>query len=247
MSATSRCHRQLRRRCRGSADQHQAHRHLRVRQSGNGVATRLAETTGIFSGSAISRRLRSSASSSSRAPQSARPGGMALLVNMRLPTGDRGQPARAGHHTTLVGAVGRAARPISGRTATRASNTGARLRRRPAPGEPGDGAASDSIRRRASRWKPHPKLTLLVISSGSTSGAAARSASSPRSPASGVRHHFPRVAGRAGRRHQKALLVPGLKVNVRASCSLSLNALITLQNNGLHSTVTPVVGIDLTM
>jgi hypothetical protein len=28
---------------------------------------------------------------------------------------------------------------------------------------------------------------------------------------------------------------------------LSLSAIVTLKNNGLHSTVTPVVGINLTM
>jgi hypothetical protein len=45
----------------------------------------------------------------------------------------------------------------------------------------------------------------------------------------------------------KALLIPGLKVNLKAKLVLSLNALITLKNNGLHSKVTPVAGINLTM
>ena len=46
---------------------------------------------------------------------------------------------------------------------------------------------------------------------------------------------------------QKALLVPGLKLNVKGKMLVSLNAIITMHNNGLHSTVTPVVGVNLTM
>jgi len=45
----------------------------------------------------------------------------------------------------------------------------------------------------------------------------------------------------------KALLVPGVKVNLIGKLVLSLNAIVTLKNNGLHSKVTPVVGINLTM
>jgi hypothetical protein len=46
---------------------------------------------------------------------------------------------------------------------------------------------------------------------------------------------------------QKFTLVPGLKLNLKGKLLVSLNALVTLKNNGLHATVTPVVGIDLTM
>ena len=45
----------------------------------------------------------------------------------------------------------------------------------------------------------------------------------------------------------KALLVPGLKVNLKGKLLLSLSAIITMENNGLHSKVTPVAGINLTM
>jgi len=45
----------------------------------------------------------------------------------------------------------------------------------------------------------------------------------------------------------KALLVPGVKVNLIGKMLLSLNAIVTLKNNGLHATVTPVVGINLTL
>ena len=45
----------------------------------------------------------------------------------------------------------------------------------------------------------------------------------------------------------KMLLVPGLKVNLKGKLVLSLNALVTMKNNGLHATVTPVAGLNLTM
>jgi len=45
----------------------------------------------------------------------------------------------------------------------------------------------------------------------------------------------------------KMLLIPGMKVNLIKKLVLSLNALVTLKNNGLHSKITPVAGINLTM
>ena len=44
----------------------------------------------------------------------------------------------------------------------------------------------------------------------------------------------------------KLNLVPGLKLNLKGNMVLSLNAIVSLQDNGLHARFTPVVGIDLT-
>ena len=41
-------------------------------------------------------------------------------------------------------------------------------------------------------------------------------------------------------------IVPGVKVNLKAKLLLSANALITLMDDGLHTRVTPMAGIDLT-
>jgi hypothetical protein len=41
-------------------------------------------------------------------------------------------------------------------------------------------------------------------------------------------------------------LAPGLKVNLKGKILLSLNALVTLKNDGLHARVTPMAGIDVT-
>jgi hypothetical protein len=41
-------------------------------------------------------------------------------------------------------------------------------------------------------------------------------------------------------------LVPGLKLNLKGNLLLSLNALVSLRDTGLHARFTPVIGIDLT-
>ena len=45
----------------------------------------------------------------------------------------------------------------------------------------------------------------------------------------------------------KNLLIPGLKVNLIGKMLLSLNAMFTLNNNGLRPRTTPVAGVFLTM
>ncbi|MGC4085968.1 MAG: hypothetical protein QM736_28525 [Vicinamibacterales bacterium] len=45
----------------------------------------------------------------------------------------------------------------------------------------------------------------------------------------------------------KALFIPGLKVNLKAKMLLSLNVIMTMKNDGLHSKITPVVGLNLTL
>jgi hypothetical protein len=44
----------------------------------------------------------------------------------------------------------------------------------------------------------------------------------------------------------KYSLTPGLKANIKAKLLLSINALIALHDSGLHATVTPMAGLDLT-
>jgi hypothetical protein len=45
---------------------------------------------------------------------------------------------------------------------------------------------------------------------------------------------------------QRVSLAPGLKVNLKGKMLLSLSALVSLKNDGLHARVTPMAGIDLT-
>ncbi len=44
----------------------------------------------------------------------------------------------------------------------------------------------------------------------------------------------------------KITFIPGVKVNLIGKMVLSLNALVTMTNNGLHAKVTPVAGLNLT-
>src|SRR5262245_48941940 len=44
----------------------------------------------------------------------------------------------------------------------------------------------------------------------------------------------------------KLSLAPGLKANIKAKLLFSVNALIALHDSGLHATVTPMAGLDLT-
>ena len=45
----------------------------------------------------------------------------------------------------------------------------------------------------------------------------------------------------------KIVFIPGMKVNLIGKMVLSLNAIVTLKNHGLHSKITPVAGLNLTM
>ena len=44
----------------------------------------------------------------------------------------------------------------------------------------------------------------------------------------------------------KLTLAPGVRLNLKGSFVLSLNALTTLRDNGLHDKFIPVVGLDWT-
>jgi hypothetical protein len=44
----------------------------------------------------------------------------------------------------------------------------------------------------------------------------------------------------------RVAVAPGLKVNLKGKILLSVNALVTLKNDGLHARVTPMAGIDVT-
>ena len=92
-----------------------------------------------------------------------------------------------------------------------------------------------------------PKLTLLVDFLGQQIMGGGQVELGAGDPCRRGRHRLDAVARHPRDGISKALLVPGLKVNLKGKLVLSLNALITITNNGLHSKVTPVVGINLTM
>jgi hypothetical protein len=217
---------------------------------GDGVVSRLAQTDGVYSGIgdiAAIAKYRFVKFKGSDLPD---PGGIALLVNMRLPTGDVDNLRGLGVTRTLVAGVVSAGR--------------GRLRPHGTVGFEVWSKSVDVISNVATREtvsvrhqvqyaagvevEAAPKLTLLVdflgqhIRGGGQVGLVTDTV--PANPA-GITGVESLVALDEGIR--KALLIPGLKVNLKGKLLVSLNAIITLQNNGLHSKVTPVVGINLTM
>lgn len=92
-----------------------------------------------------------------------------------------------------------------------------------------------------------PKLTLIVDVLGRHILGAGRigfESRPPTVPIFGVTSLESAVALPEG--IQKLTLVPGLKLNLKGTFLLALNALVALRDDGLHARVTPVIGIDLT-
>jgi len=217
---------------------------------GDGTVTRFAETDGVYSGIGDISALAKFRFVKFKGPDLPDPGGVALLVNMRLPTGDRDSLRGLGVTRTLVAGVvsfgkGRLRPHANGgfefwsKSADVATNLATR--------------ESVKVRHQVQyaagvELEATPKVTLLVdflgqqIRDGAEVGTVTDTP--PPNPA-GVTSVQSMVA--LGRGIRKALLVPGLKVNLKGKMLLSLHAIVTLKNNGLHARITPVVGINLTL
>ena len=174
------------------------------------------------------------------------PGGLAVMATMRLPTGDQKSLRGLGVTRTHLSFI--------------ASSGQGRFRPHANVGfgwwSKGVGVLSDDARTRRSQrdtssntrldWssRPRPKLTLLVDLLGGADlgggklGFATVTSGSPAVASESL------VALPEGIR--RLSLAPGLKVNLKGKLLLSLNALVALQDSGLHARVTPVAGIDLT-
>jgi len=213
----------------------------------NGDQVRLAETAGTFSGLGDVAAMAKFRFVKFKGPDLPDPGGVALLVNMRLPTGDRDNLRGLGIYRTMIAGV------VSFGKGKLRPHGSAGFEYWSKPLHVSTGTDTLSVRNHIQyaggvEVEAHPKLTLLVdflgqhIRSGSqvdlvtdTFGANPQGISSIQSMAA------------LGEGIRKALLVPGLKLNVKGKMLVSLNAIVTLHNNGLHSKVTPVVGINLTL
>ena len=220
------------------------------------VIPRLAQTDNVFSGLgdiAASAKFRFV---KFKKPETevADPGGIALFVNMRLPTGSRDNLRGLGVTRTLVsGVVSFGRGPIRPH-----GQVGYEFWSKSVDALNGNGLDVAKMRGQfiyagGVEIVAAPKLTLLADFLGQNIGGAGPVVLGPVTP-------FPPVAGVSpqpivstqslalqGDGITKALFAPGLKLNLKAKVVLSLNALITMTNNGLHSKVTPVAGINLTM
>jgi hypothetical protein len=215
--------------------------------NGSGVVTRLAETNSVFAGLGDISGMAKYRIVKFGGPAIPDPGGIALVVNTRLPTGSRENLRGLGITRTLVSGV------VSGghgRLTPHASvgfeywSKGVDVAAAP--------NQTVSIRHQFQyaggiELEAAPKLTIVVdylgqkIFGGGQIGLAPDTVSAA---LPGVTSATSMVALADG--ISKALLVPGMKVNLKSKLLLSLSAIVTMQNNGLHSTVTPVVAISLT-
>jgi hypothetical protein len=215
---------------------------------GNGTLARLAETNTTFAGIGDVAAFAKYRFVKFKGPELPDPGGIALLVNMRLPTGSRDNLRGLGITRTLVSGV----------------VSGGRKRLRPhasagfeywsknvnAPGNPGE---TVSVRHQVQyaagvEMEAAPKVTLLVDYLGQhimRGGEVGLVTDTFGANPSGITSTESLVA--LGRGINKGLLIPGLKVNLKGKMLLSLNVIVTMKNNGLRATVTPVAGINLTM
>lgn len=216
---------------------------------GNGIVHRIAEGTNVFAGLgdvAAMAKYRFVKFGTGFTD----PGGIAVVVNMRLPTGDRENLRGLGITRTMVSGV------VSGGTGRIRPHANAGfeiwsksldIATNPATGE------RVQVRHQMQyaagiEVEANPKVTLLVdflgqhIRGGGQVGYVTDNAAAN---ASGITAYQSLVL--LGDNIQKALLVPGIKVNLKGKMLLSVNAITTLKNNGLRATVTPVVGLNLTL
>jgi hypothetical protein len=216
--------------------------------NGNGVVARLAQTNSIFSGLGDTAAIAKYRLVRFKGPEVPDPGGVALVVVMRLPTGSRENLRGLGVTRTLgsvVASFGRGPIRPHGSAGFEFWNKGIDV-------SSGSANSSVSLRHQLQyaggiEIAAAPKLTLLADFVGQRimgGGPVAFGAVTPVTGA-GITSIQSLLLQDGGL--NKALLIPGLKVNLKAKLVLSLNALITLKNNGLHSKVTPVAGINLTM
>ncbi len=179
------------------------------------------------------------------------PGGVALVATVRLPTGDRENFRGLGITRTLVSAV--------------VSSGKGRFRPHGNVGfdywsDSLDAITDDTGRGRVSarhqfqygagfELEAAPKLTVLVDVLGRHILGAGRVGLTTETPSPtselgrlGVTSVESIVALDEG--ISKLTLAPGLKLNVKGNFVLSLNALTTLRDTGLHDKFIPVVGLD---
>jgi hypothetical protein len=175
------------------------------------------------------------------------PGGMAVMLTMRLPTGDKDNFRGLGVTRTFVSYI------ISGGKARFRphANVGYGYWSK-GVGVSADYAVNGSVEARHQfeyaaglELEAAPKLTLLVdFLGGSVLGGGKVDYTTVPNTVTGSTASQALVALPEGIR--KMALAPGLKVNLKGKMLLSLNALVALSDSGLHARVIPVAGVDLT-
>lgn len=210
--------------------------------NGNGVVSRLVETDNVFSGLGDIAAIAKFKLMKFKGADVPDPGGIAINIITRLPTGSRDNLRGLGITRTLgslVASFGKGPLKPHG-------SIGFEMWNKPVA------AGTDQLRHQFQyaagvEIVAAPKLTFLAdvlgqkilgagpIDFGSVTPVAGSGATSAES--------LVFLDGSIN----KITFIPGLKVNIKGKMVLSLNALVTLKNHGLHSKITPVAGLNLTM
>jgi hypothetical protein len=213
------------------------------------VVARVATTDNVFSGLGDVAAIAKYRFVRFKGPELPDGGGVALFVAMRLPTGSRDNLRGLGITRTLASVV-----TSFGRGPVRPhGSVGFEYWSKSIDVRSGSAGSGVSLRHQLQynggiEIAAAPKLTLLVDFLGQrimSGGPVELGAVTPVTGISGITST--QSLALLGDGINKALLAPGLKVNLKGKLVLSLGALVTMANNGLHSKVTPVAGINLTM
>jgi hypothetical protein len=210
--------------------------------NGNGVVSRLVETDNKFSGIGDIAAAAKFRVAKFKGPDVPDPGGMAVNVLVRLPTGDPDNLRGLGIGRTLASLVASfGVGPIKPH-----GSVGFEFWNKPFHVGP------DTIRHQFQynggvEIVAAPKMTILADVLGQKILGAGPVELSPVTPIAGAGITAAQALVFQDGSIDKLIFIPGLKVNLKGKFVLSLNALVTMKNNGLHSKVTPVAGINLTM
>jgi hypothetical protein len=214
-------------------------------RNGNGDITTFAQGTGASSGLGDVAGLAKYRFYSFGSGQPD-PGGLAVMVMMRVPTGDRDGLRGLGITRTLVSFI---ASSGQGRVRPHADvgfgywSKGVSVASDSAPNT--TVTARNEVQYAAGlELEAAPKLTLLIDLLGGQIFGGGKVGFTTVTPGPGFTSSQALTALPEGIR--KVALAPGLKVNLKGKMLLSLNALVSLVDSGLHARVTPVAGIDLT-
>jgi hypothetical protein len=208
--------------------------------NGNGVVGRLAETNSVFSGLGDIAAIAKLRLVKFKGPDVPDPGGVAVNVVTRLPTGSRDNLRGLGVARTLgsvVASFGKGPLKPHG-------SVGFEFWNKPLH------VGADTMRHQFQysggvEIVAAPKLTLLADVLGQKILGAGPVDFGSVQPVNGATSAQSLLF--LDRSINKILFIPGMKVNLKGKMVLSLNALVTMKNNGLHSKITPVAGINLTM
>ena len=175
------------------------------------------------------------------------PGGLAVMATLRFPTGSTESLRGLGVTRTLVSFI---ASGGQGRFRPHANvgyewwSDGVSVVSDVAPGSIVT-ARNQVVYAAGFEFEAAPKATLLMdVLGGQVFGGGKLGFQPDAITAAGATSSSSLVALPEG--IARVSLAPGLKVNLKGKMLLSLSALVSLKNDGLHARVTPMAGIDVT-